>query len=311
MRLRTCALVGAMVAIAVAPAVAEEKAPGAVAPQAEEEAPADEAPEDEAADDEVPEALPPHKVGPMHVELGAGIQLDLPEGMILFEREEARRQLEERGDAFEDVLGIVTRPGADWELDIEMVDIGYVSDKDADKLDADDLLASMTQGNHEQNKIRKAKGIAPLEVVGWSKPPSYDRLRRVLSWSTNLSSEGEPFLNEDTNILGRRGYASAVLIASVEGIEAARADAAPAIAGISFGKGHTYEEFDPAVDKDSGIGLRELVAGGGAVAVASKLGLVGKIVLALKKFFVVIALAIAGLAKWLFGRRKKDAPAGE
>lgn len=299
MRKRWFALACAFVMVAAMPVFAEET----VEETAEESA-------------EEPEELPPHKVGPQLVHLGDGIQIDLPAGMILFERDEARRQLEERGDDFDGALAIIMRADGDWELDIEMVDIGYVSDKDADKLDAGDLLASMTAGTHEQNKIRAAKGIAPLEVLGWNKPPSYDRQRRVLTWSTNLMSEGVRFLNEDTNVLGRRGYASAVLISSVEGIEDARADAAPAIAAISFEPGHRYEEFDPSVDKDSGIGLRELVTGGGVVAVASKLGLFGKIALALKKFFIVIAAAIGGLAKWLFGRRKNrvaeappDAPA--
>ncbi|HUQ02898.1 MAG TPA: DUF2167 domain-containing protein [Kofleriaceae bacterium] len=282
MRMRSFALASAMVVGVVATAAAEEQG-----------------------------ELLPHKVGPQIISLGLGVQIDLPAGMILFERTEARQILEERGDHAEKALAIVTKLDAEWELAIDMLDIGYVSDKDADKLDAGDLLASMKAGTQEQNKVRAKKGVAPLEVLGWNKEPSYDRQRRVLSWSTNLMTEGQPFLNEDTNILGRRGYASAVLIASVDGIEQARVEAAPAITGITFEAGHRHEEFDPAVDKDSGIGLRELVTGGGVVAVASKLGFFGKIALAFKKFFVVIGAALAGLAKWLFGRRKKDAAAAE
>jgi uncharacterized membrane-anchored protein len=89
-----------------------------------------------------------------------------------------------------------------------------------------------------------------------------------------------------------------------EDLEANRADAAPVIAGIRFKAGHRYEDFDPSVDKSSGLGLRELVVGGGVIAAvkAGKVGFLAKLLIAFKKFFIIIGLAIAGFFKWIHSR---------
>jgi uncharacterized membrane-anchored protein len=91
-------------------------------------------------------------------------------------------------------------------------------------------------------------------------------------------------------------------VASADQREAALAAAAPVIAAVSFLDGHRYEDFDPATDAHSGMSLTNLIVGGGAVATASKLGLFGKLLVAGKKLILVIALAIAGLWRWLLAR---------
>jgi len=281
---------------------AAEKAPPA-ADEAKEEAPADG--EAQAADADIP----PHIEGPRKVDLGHQIEIDLPAGYILFERAQAEKMLRENGDSPEGVLALVGHPEGDWLLSIEFDDVGHVSDHDADDLDADDLLDSYREGTKEQNKKRKALGVHELFVDGWTDKPRYDKATRQLIWGLKMhTSENQGVLNVSTNLLGRHGYASTVLMVAPENLAAAQQQAASVIGGVHFLAGARYQDYDPSKDKDSGLSLGGLVLGGVGVAVASKLGLIAKILLVFKKGFLVIFIGIGGAIGWI-RRRMGGKPA--
>jgi uncharacterized protein DUF2167 len=109
---------------------------------------------DAAAQD--PLAALPHLVGPRRVELGHSAQIDLPAGMVLFEQAQAEELLRKGGNEGRGVLAmIVPHDGVStWWLVIEASDVGYVSDDDANELDADALLDQYKRGTIEQNKKR-------------------------------------------------------------------------------------------------------------------------------------------------------------
>src|SRR4051794_34976988 len=95
-------------------------------------------------DDEQPPQLDPfittkHVEGPKLVDLGNQIEFDLPKDMILLEAPEAKKLLEESGDDPTGVLGVVGRRDSQWMIVIEYNAIGYVSDAEADELDAGEL----------------------------------------------------------------------------------------------------------------------------------------------------------------------------
>jgi uncharacterized membrane-anchored protein len=284
----------------------------AAAPAAERGDPADPADEaDDAAAADEPEAgsdrMPPHIVGPKHVELGNGTAIDLPEGMILLERTEAQALLRESGDSPEGVVAMVFKPGSDWHLYVEYADSGYIDDSDAEDLDADDLLESYRTGNKEQNKTRKALGKPELVIDSWTEPPRYDRAAHHLVWGLAAHATDGKVVNFFTRILGRNGYLSLDLIAAPEQLEAAKKEAAVALQAVKFKGGATYADHSSS-DKSSGIGLRGLVLGGAGVAVASKLGFIAKILLVFKKGLIVVVAAIGGLFRWLFRRKPRDQP---
>lgn len=261
------------------------------------------------------EELRPHRRGPATIDLGDGLELDLPEGQILIERAEAAKMLVEMGEDPSGILAIVWADGEgiDWTLFVALNDIGHVSDADAGQLDAGGLLELLRRSTEAQNPKRLAAGALELYVDGWSKPPAYDPGGRVLSWAIEMHHLEGKLLNDFTNVLGRRGYVSLNLAAAPDDIAAAREQAAAVMASVRFQPGHRYEDFDPSVDKSSGLGLRELVVGGGVLAAvkAGKAGLIAKILIVFKKLFVFIGLAIYGLYKWLkaraLGRSEQEA----
>src|SRR5688572_17599141 len=109
-----------VVVLAATPATAEQEnakrpAPArrgkAKAAPADDAAPIDEVPGDgegeaEPSPEEIEASLPPHINGPKLVDLAYNIEIDLPEGMVLFERAEARKMLEEGGSDGENVRAI-------------------------------------------------------------------------------------------------------------------------------------------------------------------------------------------------------------
>lgn len=290
---------------AAKPAAADPKAAERPDPGAADATPKSDAPPagSEAAD----EGVPRHLVGPKHVALGDAVSIDLPAGYWLFERAEARELARKMGNSPDSVVATIVKPEAEWLIVVHYDDDGYIDDSDANDLDADDLLDSIRKGTAEQNEKRKAEGHPELLIDGWTEPPRYERAPHHLVWGIAGHTTRSKVVNFLTRILGRNGFASVNLIAAPESIDASKADAVAILQATHFNPGSTYADHASS-DRSSGIGLRGLVLGGAGVAVASKLGLLAKILLLFKKLFIVIGAAIAGLFRWLF-RRKSASPA--
>ena len=287
--------------------------PGKAAKPAPEPPPADPAPtESEGHTAPTPEemeaSLPPHLNGPKLVELGHNIEIELPAGTLLLERTEAQKMLREGGGQADDVLAIVGKVDADWMVVIEYSDVGYVTDTDADKLDANELFAQYQEGTRQQNERRKSLGVPELVLDGWSEMPGYRKQQHQLVWGLKGHTTEGPVINYFTRLLGRNGYLSVNLIDKPEAIEQSKIDAGAVLTGVRYQTGYRYEDHAEG-DKSSGIGLRALVLGGTGIAVmkAAKAGILIKLLLVFKKAFWVLGLAIVGLFKWLTGRKRKDA----
>jgi uncharacterized membrane-anchored protein len=263
---------------------------------------------DDAAAEPDEDKIPPHIVGPKHVDLGDNTAIDLPEGMVLFERAVAQELLRKNGDPPDGVVAMVFKPGSEWHAFIEYSASGYIDDSDADDLDAGELLDSYRKGTEEQNKTRKSLGKPELFIDSWSELPRYERASHHLVWGLAAHDTDGKVINFFTRILGRNGYLSVDLIDAPERLEASKKEALPILQATHFNPGSTYADHVSS-DRSSGIGLRGLVLGGAGVAVASKLGLLAKILLVFKKLFIVIGAAIVGLFRWLFRRKSRAAAA--
>jgi len=249
----------------------------------------------------------PHIVGPKQVELGHQAQIDLPAEMVLFEQAAAQELLRKGGNDTEGVLAAIVpiSDASHWLVVIEADDVGYVSDSDANELDAPEMLDQFKRGTIEQNKKRVAMGVPELFLDGWSEPPRYERATRHLVWGLNAHDTNGKVVNFFTRFLGRNGYVSVDLIDDSSTIEASKAQALSILTAVHFKPGARYEDHVGS-DKDSGLGLKALVLGGAGVVIAKKTGILIAILLALKKVFIVVIAAIGGFFRWLFGRKKRE-----
>jgi uncharacterized membrane-anchored protein len=272
--------------------------------------PADAKPADgkDAAAAAAPDPLP-WKMGPVTGDMGPA-SIKLPEGYGFLDGPGAKKWAEMTSNPVSGKeIGLVGSDKDGWLVLFEFDEVGYVKDDEKNDLNADDLLKDIKDGTAEFNEERKSKGVAPLNVVGWEQKPSYNEAAHALEWCVRAESEGQPSLNFNTRLLGRRGVVSVTLMF---GGDQTLAQVLPPfrelLKGFSFNAGEGYSEYRSG-DKLAEYGLAALVAGGG-VALAAKSGLLAKLGLFLAKGAKLVIFGVAALAaaignffKKLFGKK--------
>jgi uncharacterized membrane-anchored protein len=191
-----------------------------------------------------------------------------------------------------------------WVVTIEYMEDGYVKDKDAGKINYDDLLKQMQKGTVESNKKRSEKGYPTVELLGWAATPRYDATTHKLYWAKRLKFEGEAgeTLNYDIRMLGRGGVLVLSAVSSLDQLAEIEKETPQILGMVDFKEGHRYADFDPKADKVATYGIAALVAGG----IAAKMGffkLIWVFVLAAKKFIIIALVAIAAWFRKIFSKR--------
>lgn len=244
---------------------------------------------------------------------GGNASLNLGDKYYFLPAEDAKRVLTEAWgnppEAANDVLGMVFPKGrhfydGTWGAVLTYEDTGHVDDEDAASQDYQAVLDEMKSGEEAENAARKEAGYGGVHLVGWAQQPTYDATGKTLIWARNIKFDGEQAnaLNYDVRKLGRTGVLSMNMVSSMDDLPNVRAAAAGLSGTVEFDKGMAYADFDPSSDKVAEYGLAGLVAAGAGVAVAKKAGILGLLLLFLKKGFVVVLAAAAGL--WAFLKRK-------
>ncbi len=195
-----------------------------------------------------------------------------------------------------------------WVVVISYQEDGYVSDKDANDIDYNELLESMQKSSKESNKQRMELGYEPVTLIGWAAPPHYDGQAKKLYWAKELEFGDNPdhTLNYNVRILGRKGVLVMNAVSSMDQLPNVQERMEKVIAFAEFKDGHRYSDFNPGVDKVAAYGIAALIGG----KVAAKVGLLAKlggILLAFKKIFIIGFLAVAGFLAKLFRRGKPGA----
>jgi uncharacterized membrane-anchored protein len=247
--------------------------------------------------------------GPGVAVLKNSAEVKLPKGYKFANAADTQKMLKAAGEPTSgQEMGMIVPTEGEWSVFFEFSETGYVKDDDKDKLDADKLLKAITAGNDQANKMREKMGNPPLKILGWEKPPFYDEATHNLEWALRAEVEGQPLLNYNTRLLGRRGVMEVVLVCSPDKLPETLPAFKELLAGYSYKPGETYAEYKPG-DKIAKYGLTALVAGG-AVAVAAKTGLLATLVLFFKKAWklVIIGLVAIGalVKKILFGRSDRQ-----
>lgn len=241
---------------------------------------------------------------------GGNAELNLGEAYYFLPAEDAKRVLTEAWgnppDSAGGVLGMVFPKGrhfydGSWGAVLTYDDTGHVDDKDAKSEDYDAVMADMKSGAEEENEARKKAGYGAVHVTGWAQAPTYDPVAKTLIWARSIAFEGEQgtTLNYDVRKLGRTGVLSMNMVAGMDNLAEVRTAAGELSKTAGFKSDFAYADFNPSVDKVAEYGLAGLVAAGAGVAVAKKIGLLGLLLIFLKKGFIIVLAAGAGLWGWI------------
>jgi len=253
------------------------------------------------------------------VKLPGGIAaLDVPDAFHYIGTEDSKRFLEQ-GWGNPDgsgQIGMLLPVGVDpfgeaaWAVVIRYQEDGYVSDKDAAKIDYDEMLESMQTATVETNREREAQGYPPVTLVGWATSPHYDSTAKKLYWAKELKfGQGDEThtLNYNVRILGRKGVLVMNAVSGIDQLSMVRSRMEQVISFADFNAGYRYSDFDPGVDKVAAYGLAALIGG----KAATKVGLfakLGGLLVAFKKFIFIGFFALLGVMSKVFkGRRSQSA----
>ncbi len=193
-----------------------------------------------------------------------------------------------------------------WAFNVNYEEMGYVADKDADKIDYDDLLSEMQEGTKTDNEERVKQGYEAVTLVGWAATPFYDKEHKILHWAKELKfgdTTTVHTINYDVRMLGRKGVMSMNAIGSMADLNAIKATIPGIIGSVAFESGHRYGDFTDG-DKLAAVTIGGLVAG----KVLAKVGLFALVL----KFWKILLVAVAG--GWSAIRRffgQKTAPEAE
>jgi uncharacterized membrane-anchored protein len=253
----------------------------------------------------------PWVTGPTKGQIGANASIQVPEGYAFLGPDGAKEfnRITENPESGVDEY-ILAKQDLSWIAFFSFDLVGYV--KDDEKLDADALLSSVTEGTEAANEERKENGWDPIHVTGWSFKPQYDNGIKSLEWAFRLKGEhssGET-INYNTRLLGRRGVMQVLLLTSPEQLQASVADFKSKLPGFAFTAGESYADFR-AGDHVAEYGLAALVTGG-AAAVAAKKGLfavIGVFLLKVWKLLLVGVVAFGASIRKFFGGKGKKADA--
>jgi len=196
-----------------------------------------------------------------------------------------------------------------WGVVISYQEDGYVEDDDAARINYDDLLKQMKEGEAEENEERKKQGYDSMVLVGWAAPPRYDQASHKLYWAKEfqVGDYQTHTLNYDIRVLGRRGVLSLNAIAGMDQLQAVEKDMQQVLGFVEFNEGNRYGDYVAGVDKVAAYGIGALIAG----KVAAKAGLFKLLLLFLAKFWklaIIAAVGIGTLVQKLLSNRKKEEP---
>lgn len=195
-----------------------------------------------------------------------------------------------------------------WGIVITYKEDGYIADANADSINYTELLQQMKEAVTIANEERKKRGYGVVELVGWAKPPHYDKSAHKMYWAKELKfgEELTSTLNYNIRILGRKGVLVLNAVSGIDQLNLVEKFMPQVLAFTNFNSGYRYEDFDSTKDKVADYGLAALVAGGAAAAVVAKTGLFTKLIallIAAKKFVVLIVVFIGTFILNLFKRK--------
>ncbi|MFC9779158.1 DUF2167 domain-containing protein [Paenibacillus chitinolyticus] len=248
--------------------------------------------------------------GPKKVELGQIAELDLAKDFVFLNDTDTKKFEQQNGSHVNNrEIGSVFPKDEkqNWAVIFEYEETGHVKDDEKDKIDADELLESYKTGTEEANKRGDVSNR--LFVDGWDVKPFYDNDIHSLSWSLlGHDSKDEKFVNYNVNVLTRKGVISVVLVTDPKNLAADRKVLTSSILPkLQVKAGERYEEYNSKTDKLAEYGLSGLILGGAGLAVAKKVGLIGLLLVFLKKFGIIIVAGLAALWRFLRGKKKKAA----
>lgn len=207
--------------------------------------------------------------GPSNGAIADKATIQIPTGYVFLSSQDTRKFIELMGNPPVDNHFLIAPKDLNWFAVFSFEASGYI--KDDEKIDADELLKNLKEGDIRGNEERKKLGMRALYTDGWQVAPHYDLATKRLEWGVRLKdADGITNVNYTSRLLSRTGVMSAVLVADTDTLEKDTKEFKATLNNFNFVTGESYSEFKQG-DRVAEFGLAALILGG-AAAVATKKG---------------------------------------
>ena len=244
--------------------------------------------------------------GPITSNIADLATIDVPDDYIFANGSDTRKLMEALGNEPSGLENGFFGPSSlEWFAVFQFTDIGYVKDDEKDNLNADDILASIKEGNKKSNEYREKHGFTKLFIDGWEMKPQYNEHSNNLEWAIRAKDEnGDIVINHCTRLLGRKGVMNVTLVAGNSRFKSVLPIYQACLGKYSFNSGQKYAEYKEG-DKLYEYGLTGLIVGGGA-AVAAKTGLLKYLWKILVGAFVALSAFFKKLYAKIFKKKQQS-----
>lgn len=235
-------------------------------------------------------------------------EIRTPDGFVYLDKEQSNHLLTDywnnRSDS--DLLGVLLPDTVDIYIKADIAYViyydaaGYVSDKDADEIDYNNLLDRLKNFTKEQN----IKEGTDWQLIGWADQPFYDKNRKALHWAKHLHSDKEKndWMNYDLRVLGKDGFVVIQAVCGMDFHANIKQQVSSIIDSVFFDQGYTYEDFNPDHDHFAEWTLGGLIAG----KVLAKAGILAKLSVFFIKFWKLIIVGVVTVLTAIFKLFKKE-----
>ena len=202
-------------------------------------------------------------------------------------------------EANDNDLLIIDNESFDYSIYVNYIDDGYVSIKDWESVDSDDLLEEMKKTSKDD--------VIDLHWV--FKPKISDKNFVTYSYKVTWENNNES-LETTVLSLGRRGYNEISLITKIDDNFNAKEieDFATNFAEtVTFKDGYRYADYKSG-DKTAAVGIGSLVAGTLGVKALAKAGVLAKILAFAGKFWWIIAAPLVAFFAFLKNKKEPNIP---
>lgn len=189
-----------------------------------------------------------------------------------------------------------------WAYEISFDEMGYVKDKDAEKIDYDDLLKDLQKDEDEINKERVKMGYSEAHLMGWASKPYYDKQNKILHWAKEIKFGDDSLntLNYNIRFLARKGVLVVNAIAGTDKLNEVKATIPVILTSVKFNNGEKYSDFKPDIDKVAAYGIGGLVAG----KVLAKAGLFAVLLKYIKLIAIAVVAFFGKIYRSFFGKKE-------
>jgi uncharacterized membrane-anchored protein len=180
--------------------------------------------------------------GPSSGVIGDKAKIQIPKNYVFLGAQDTKKYIELMGNPPVDNHYLIAPKDLRWFAVFTFNPSGYV--KDDEKIDADELMKNLKEGDIKSNEERKRLGMHTLYTDGWQVPPHYDASTKRLEWGVRLRDEGGAMnINYTSRLLSRTGVMSAILVADTETLQNDTNEYKTTLMNFNFVSGESYSEF--------------------------------------------------------------------